>query len=99
VQHAAAAAASSNTAAPPITSGSQVELTEAIIEMVKVSLGIAVLARWAVGPHLGVALMALPLTRSGFRRRWYAVTPDSRSEPEYRKAFIELLAGDGIPFA
>jgi LysR family transcriptional regulator for metE and metH len=77
----------------------QVELTEAIVEMVKANLGIAVLARWAVAPHLSAALRAVPLGPSGFRRRWSAVTLATRGEPEYLRAFLELLAGDGTPFA
>lgn len=76
----------------------QVELTEAIIEMVKANLGIAVLARWAVAPHLGAALKALPLTRTGFRRTWCAVTRTERSEPEYQNRFVSLLSRNGAAF-
>lgn len=71
---------------------SRVELTEAIVEMVKANLGIAVLARWAVAPHLGGALRAVPLTRKGFQRHWCAVTLPVKREPEYVKAFVDLLA-------
>ena len=75
---------------------SRVDLTEAIVEMVKANLGIAVLARWAIAHHLNAAtLKALPLGRRGFRRKWYAVTVKSRRPPAYLECFIDLLAEKG----
>jgi len=75
---------------------SRVDLTEAIVEMVKANLGIAVLARWAIAPHLNAAtLKAIPLGRRGYRRRWYAVTVKSRRPPAYIEFFIDLLAEKG----
>jgi LysR family transcriptional regulator for metE and metH len=75
---------------------SRVDLTEAIVEMVKANLGIAVLARWAIAPHLNAAtLKALPLGRRGFRRKWYAVTLKSRRPPAYLEFFIDLLTEKG----
>jgi len=69
------------------------QLTEAIVELVKAGVGIAVLARWAVAPHLQAGdLRALPLTRRGFRRRWYAATVRQKESPDYLRAFAELLA-------
>ena len=64
--------------------------------MVKANLGIAVLARWAVAPHLNTrTLQAIPLGRRGVRRKWYAVTAKSRRAPAYLEYFIELLAEKG----
>jgi LysR family transcriptional regulator for metE and metH len=75
---------------------SRVELTEAIIEMVKANLGIAVMARWAAARHLNAAnLKALPLGRQGLHRKWYAVTAKSRRPPSYLSAFVDLLAAQG----
>jgi LysR family transcriptional regulator for metE and metH len=75
---------------------SRVDLTEAIIEMVKANLGIAVLARWAIARHLNSAtLKALPLGRRGFQRRWYAVTVKSRRPPAHLVSFVDLLAEKG----
>jgi LysR family transcriptional regulator, regulator for metE and metH len=75
---------------------SRVDLTEAIVEMVKANLGIAVLARWAIARHLNAAtLKALPLGRRGFRRRWHALTIKSRRQPRHVEAFVDLLAEKG----
>jgi LysR family transcriptional regulator for metE and metH len=72
---------------------SLIELTEAIVELVRAGVGIAVLARWAVSPQLesGV-LRAVPVTRRGIRRRWYAATVRQKSPPDYLRAFTRLLA-------
>ena len=83
-------------AARPPARHSRVELTEAIVEMVKANLGIAVLARWAVARQLSVAsLKALPLTRRGLHRTWKAATLRAGRAPRYVSAFVELLAQKG----
>jgi LysR family transcriptional regulator for metE and metH len=72
---------------------SQVQLTEAMIEMVSAGLGIAVLARWAVQPHLASgSVRGLPLTRRGLRQEWRAVTLRSQTTPLYVREFIERLS-------
>jgi LysR family transcriptional regulator for metE and metH len=79
---------------------SKVDLTEAIIEMVKAGLGIAVMARWAVARHLNASsLKALRLTAKGFRRKWYAVTLRSKCPARYVEEFVKLLGSGstGIP--
>ncbi|WP_375436963.1 LysR family transcriptional regulator [uncultured Hymenobacter sp.] len=51
----------------------KVQLTEAIIEMVKANMGVAVLAKWAVQPHLHLnQLVTLPLVSETKTRTWYA---------------------------
>jgi LysR family transcriptional regulator, regulator for metE and metH len=83
----------------------QVELTEAIVEMVKANLGIAVLARWAVAAHLrdhrskGRGLKGLPVTPAGLRRQWYAATLSSRIVAPHVREFVDLVARDGLPFS
>lgn len=77
---------------------SQVDLTEAIIEMVKAGLGITVMARWAVAPHIkSGALRALPLTKKGLHRQWSAAMMKSNSVPPYLMKFVELIAENPVP--
>jgi LysR family transcriptional regulator for metE and metH len=74
---------------------SRVELTEAIIEMVKAGLGVGVMARWAVTPHIDSgSLRALPLTAKGFHRQWSAAMIRHRAMPPYLIRFVELLAAN-----
>jgi len=71
----------------------QIQLTEAIIELVKAGLGIAVLARWAVAPHVKAGtLRAVPLTRRGYRRTWSAATLKDMARVPYVRNFIDLVA-------
>jgi LysR family transcriptional regulator for metE and metH len=69
------------------------QLTEGIVELVKAGHGVAVLARWAVAPHLDAGtLRALRLTRAGYHRQWAAATVRQPNPPEYLSAFADLLA-------
>ena len=71
---------------------SGIQLTEAIVEMTKAGIGVTILARWAVQPHLDAGtLAAVRLGRTGLTRRWHAVVFDRRP-PEYLRGFIEMLA-------
>ena len=70
----------------------EVTLTEAITELVKAGLGVAVLARWAVQPLVDAgALVARPLTARGLRREWRAVMPKDLASLDYVREFIDLL--------
>jgi LysR family transcriptional regulator for metE and metH len=70
----------------------RVQLTEAIVELVKAGLGISVLARWAIAPQLrDGSLVGVPLTRRGFHRRWWAVTRPHETAPAYQQSLLELL--------
>jgi LysR family transcriptional regulator for metE and metH len=76
-----------------------VQLTEAIVQMVKAGLGIGCLARWAV--ELDVAageLAAVRLPGGGLKRRWYAATLRAASGIGYVQDFVKLLARSGRPF-
>jgi LysR family transcriptional regulator for metE and metH len=69
------------------------ELTEAILELVKAGQGIAVLAGWAAEAALRSGeIVVRPLTRSGIARQWSAATIRRRSRPAYLAAFISVLA-------
>lgn len=51
----------------------KIQLTEAIIEMVKANLGITIMAKWAVTPYLKSSeIVQIPLRSSVGRRTWYA---------------------------
>jgi len=70
----------------------EVQLTEAITELVKAGLGVAVLARWAVQPLVDAgAIVARPLTARGLRRQWRAAMPKDLARADYVMEFIDLL--------
>jgi len=75
-----------------------VQLTEAAIELVKAGLGLSVLAKWAVEPHLRAGtLVGRRLTAQGYRRQWSAATLRSARTPEHLQAFIHLVKeGPGL---
>jgi LysR family transcriptional regulator for metE and metH len=77
---------------------SEVQLTEAVIEMVKAGLGISALARWAVAEQIAAGkLIARPLTRKGFHRQWSAALLKGEFTPAYVTEFVELLARRSMP--
>ncbi len=70
---------------------SKIQLTEAIVQMVKAGLGISVMARWAVKPQLkSQKLVAVPLANHALKRTWYAVTL-KQNQPNYINCFIKHL--------
>lgn len=71
----------------------KVTLTEAMIEMVKAGLGVAVLPNWVIKPYVDSGqLVAIPLTRQRMLRTWYAATLKNKQLPAYTHQFIEHLA-------
>jgi len=75
-----------------------IQLTEAIVEMAKAGLGVALLARWAVEPQIRAGVLrAVPYTRRGYRRTWSAAALKDMARVPYVREFIELLA-DHPPF-
>ena len=77
---------------------SEVQLTEAIIEMVSAGLGISTLARWAAAREIESGkLVARPLTRKGFHRQWCAALLKNDFTPAYVDEFIELLSRRSLP--
>ncbi|PYO97226.1 MAG: hypothetical protein DMD60_07725 [Gemmatimonadetes bacterium] len=64
-----------------------------MVELVKSGAGIAVLARWAVAPHLKTGeLRAVRLTRRGLERRWRAAMLRQSPLPLHLREFAGLLA-------
>lgn len=71
----------------------KITLTEAILEMVKAGLGVAVLPNWVVRPYLQSGqLSSVRLTEKRVLRTWYAATLTNKHQPPYITAFIEQLA-------
>ena len=71
----------------------EVQLTEAITELVKAGLGVSILARWAVQPLIASrALIARPLSARGLHRRWSAAMPKDLAGADYTREFVDLLA-------
>jgi len=76
----------------------RVELTEAIIELVKAGLGISMMARWAVRPHVhNGSLRAIPITSSGLHRRWTAVYRPDPAGRTYLADFARRIATNAFP--
>jgi LysR family transcriptional regulator for metE and metH len=77
---------------------SHVELTEAILEMVKSGLGIGVLARWAAQPALrDGTLVARPITSRGLKRTWGAAWIRRKQTAPHLEDFVERLAEHSLP--
>ena len=77
---------------------SEVQLTEAVIEMVKAGLGISTMARWAVARQIESGeLVARPLTRKGFHRQWCAALLKNDFTPAYVTEFVDLLSKRSLP--
>lgn len=70
----------------------QVQVTEAVIELVRAGMGIKVLAKWIVEPYLkDNSLAIVPVTKKGMHRRWYAITLDQENNPQYLENFVHHL--------
>jgi LysR family transcriptional regulator, regulator for metE and metH len=69
-----------------------IQLTEAILEMVKAGLGVSVLPTWAVRPALtSGAVRAVRITRAGVRRQWIGASLHGAAEPAYLTDFLDLV--------
>jgi LysR family transcriptional regulator for metE and metH len=69
-----------------------IQLTEAMIELVKSSMGVGILARWAIQRELDAGVVAAAsLGPDGIRRRWRAATRAAGTTPAYLAAFVEFL--------
>jgi LysR family transcriptional regulator, regulator for metE and metH len=77
-----------------------IQLTEAILSMVRAGLGLTVAAAWAVGPEITAGRVAgVRLGSKGFRRRWLAALrrPRRGAQPDYMLEFLRLLASEVAP--
>jgi LysR family transcriptional regulator, regulator for metE and metH len=70
----------------------QVQLSEAIIELVKAGLGLAAMARWSIEPYVrSGALKTARLTKKGFKRRWGAAMLRDMAAAPHARDFIDLI--------
>lgn len=70
-----------------------IPLTESIIDMAAAGLGVAFLAHWAVGSYLETGkVVGRPMSKNGFRRKWYAATLRNRPTPPFLTEFVHLLS-------
>jgi LysR family transcriptional regulator for metE and metH len=77
---------------------SQVQLTEAILEMVKAGLGVSAMARWAVKEQVEAGqIVARPLTSKGLHRQWSAAMLNNDFTPPYANEFVKLLSRPSMP--
>ena len=77
---------------------SNVQLTEAIIELVLAGLGVAVLARWSVAREIEAGrLHAIRITPAGIQRQWSAARLRHKSEAPHIRGFVELLGSSFSP--
>jgi LysR family transcriptional regulator for metE and metH len=71
---------------------SHIQLTEAIIEMVRANVGVTVLARWAAAPYLADGrLVGVRVTSRGVARQWYAATIRQEPVPLHLREFTQLI--------
>ena len=70
----------------------QVQLTEAILELVRAGLGVSVLPRWVVQPYLQpLGLCGVRIGPRGFLRGWSAVVPRGLARTDYVLEFLRLI--------
>ena len=69
-----------------------IQITEAIVELVRAGQGISVMACWAAEPYAkGGRLVLKRLTREGIVREWVAATRARKNPPPYLAAFVRTL--------
>lgn len=77
---------------------SSVQLTEAIVSMVRAGLGVSPLAGWAVEREIRRGeVVGLPIGERGLRRTWRAATRREARNPAYLDEFISLIAEFAAP--
>lgn len=80
---------SNNVAPQKIT---HVQLTEAILEMIRANMGVSILSNWAIQPHLlDGELVAIRIGKKGVHRRWWASILKQKVTPHYLENFIECF--------
>ncbi len=69
-----------------------IQITEAVVDMVRAGMGIQVITRWIVEPYLrDRGLTVVPVTKKGLFRTWYIATLNRPDSPQYLENFKEHL--------
>jgi LysR family transcriptional regulator, regulator for metE and metH len=72
------------------------QLTEAIVEMVKAGMGVSVLPTWSVAPAItGGSVRAVRITRAGVYRPWNAAMLAGAPASPFLEHFIQVLTRQG----
>lgn len=72
------------------------QLTEAIVEMVRAGLGLSVLPTWSIEPALSAGIVrAVRITRRGLFRPWYAATLAAAPVTPFATHLIDHLSRQG----
>jgi LysR family transcriptional regulator, regulator for metE and metH len=71
----------------------KIALTEVIIQMVKAGMGVTVLPHWVASSWLQSGeLTAVPITKKGIKRNWYAATLKNKELPQFMYVFMRNLS-------
>ena len=69
-----------------------VQLTEAVLGLVKADVGVAILAKWVLQNDLDAGTVrGIRITAKGYHRRWQAVVPKRLAGKDYITDFCRLL--------
>jgi LysR family transcriptional regulator for metE and metH len=78
---------------------SEVQLTEAIVEVVSAGIGVAPMANWVAADSVAAGKVAATrITRNGYQRVWHAVTLASEQSPRYVREFVQILRSNAAAF-
>lgn len=72
-----------------------VQLTEAVVEMVKAGIGIAVLPKWTIKPYLANGSLTMKkINNRGLIRKWFAATLRTNKKIDHLQYFSQLLRNE-----
>ena len=75
-----------------------VQLTEAIVAMVRAGIGVSPLAGWAIERAIRRGeVVGVPIGERGMHRTWRAATRGNERRPAFLDAFIALVAASAAP--
>lgn len=70
----------------------QIQVTDAVVELVAAGMGVKVVAKWVIEPYLkSHDLRLIPVTKQGMSRTWYAIHLLQDPTPQYLLNFVAHL--------